>query len=675
MPTAPPQPKRLGTYEIVERLATGGMAEIFLAFQRSARGLERLVVIKKILPHLAVQQAFVDMFVQEARIVARLSHPNVVQIHDLAEEGEEVFIVMEYVPGSTLRQLMDAADMTDQDIPVGVALHMLGQACRGAHAAHELRDGHGKLLGLVHRDVSPHNLMVTPEGHVKLLDFGIAKETEGVEHTATGTLKGKYCYMSPEQCNHQALDRRSDVFALAICAWELLTRQRLFKRESELASMQAIVQEDATSVAAIRPDVPAPVAEALARALVRDRELRTPTAEVFRLELQDAAERSGLVLSDDTTAAFIRQTLGAMHTQRRAEVDAAVERTLMHTPSTNPGRGNVRTPTAPVLPADAATAVAKRKRSADRPSEPPRRRSVFKTVAGSAAAASVGAVVAFGLLLAVLGPGRLTRPSLTGPPIIVGFPPVMKAELQDRELEPLRVYLESRLQRPVQFPTTGSYEEMADRVLAGHYQFGSFPPYLYLKTHRRSAAVRPLVFKLFEGSSGTDGVLLVREGIPATSLKDVAGLMFCFSDPSSLTGYMLPRAALIRAGMDPARAAARHRFSGDHLQVMRDLLEGRCDVGATFSSAYMTSTQAGVKAGALRMLTVTGRSPQDAICAGPTATPAEIQLLTRALLQFDPHKHADAGMLGEVHRITGFQQGSDSDYADLRRDLGAAGLL
>jgi len=209
-------PRKLGRYDILERLATGGMAEIFLACERGMHGLERLVVVKKILPHLAVQDAFVQMFVHEARIVARISHPNVVQIHDLAEQDGEVFICMEYVPGSTLRHLTDAAEQARTNIPVDVALGIITQACRGLHTAHELKDASGRLEGLVHRDISPHNLMVTNEGHVKLLDFGIAKATESSEQTATGSLKGKFCYMSPEQVKQNQLDRRSDVFSLGI---------------------------------------------------------------------------------------------------------------------------------------------------------------------------------------------------------------------------------------------------------------------------------------------------------------------------------------------------------------------------------------------------------------------------------------------------------------------------
>src|SRR5690606_29276569 len=184
------------------------MAEIYLARERGLAGLERLVVIKRILPHLVHQASFVEMFLREARIIARLAHPNVVQIHELGEDKGSYFIALEYIHGCTVRELQVLSARADMAFPLDVSLSIIAEACRGAHAAHELKDKDSRPLGLVHRDISPHNLMVTGQGHVKLLDFGIAKAAEGFESTASGNLKGKYAYMSPEQCLHLPLDRR-----------------------------------------------------------------------------------------------------------------------------------------------------------------------------------------------------------------------------------------------------------------------------------------------------------------------------------------------------------------------------------------------------------------------------------------------------------------------------------
>ena len=260
--------RKLGRYELIERIATGGMAEIFLALERGVQGLERLVVIKRILPHLAQHERFVDMFLEEARIVARINHPNVVLIHELGEENGSFFIAMEYVAGSSFRTLMRSAAKADIPIPLDVCVGLITQACAGTHAAHEIKGASGEHIGLVHRDISPHNLMVTADGHVKLLDFGIAKATEiAEEHTKTGALKGKVHYMSPEQCQQRGLDRRSDVFALGICMWELCTARRLFKRESELMTMQAIVAGDTWAAKEFRPDMSDELNDAIMRAL------------------------------------------------------------------------------------------------------------------------------------------------------------------------------------------------------------------------------------------------------------------------------------------------------------------------------------------------------------------------------------------------------------------------
>jgi serine/threonine-protein kinase len=676
---------RLGRYAILERLAAGGMAEIFLACERGVRGLERIVVVKRILPHLALQPSFVDMFVQEAKIVALLNHPNVVQIYELAEtETGEVYISMEYVPGSTLRQLTDVAQEKGRVIPVDVTLGMVLQACKGAHAAHELRDQGGRPLGLVHRDISPHNLMVTSAGHVKLLDFGIAKATEGLEHTATGTLKGKYCYMSPEQARHESLDRRSDVFALGIVLWELIAGQRLFKRDSELASMNAIVTEDVERADGLRPDVPGRVADTVARALARKREERTPTAEQLRLELLDAAQSANLDVSEDRVGSFVRELLGEQHSARGAAVDAAVEKTLRmptHSDSTRhpqrlqsdaASRELMTTPDRPLVMPGAAPANA-------RGAQPPahsRRHAVLV----SAAAALLGAVVAWSGLMITLGPGlgglRLGGQGvLGGRPVMVGFPPVMDAALLQRELEPLRVYLEKALQRPVQFPVTATYDELAAKVLSGDHQFGSFPPYLYLKTRERSHQVELLVFKQFRGSSGTDGVLLVPETASAQDISELATKRFCFADRSSLTGYILPRAALQLAGVNLQQVDQVARISGDHLQVLRDLNAGLCDAGATYSGAYLAADRAGVPVARLRVLAVTGRSPHDAICSGPASSPADRKAMLQALLEFKPSSHVGAETLGEVQQISGFVVGDDDAYRTLRVALTRAGAL
>ncbi len=322
-------PNVIGRYELLTRLATGGMAELFLARERGLAGLERLVVVKRILPHLADEPSFVEMFLREARIVARLSHPNVVQIYELGQEAESYHIAMEYIHGSTIRELLVLAQKSDAQMPCDVAVAVAEQACRGLEAAHELKDLDGKPLGLVHRDVSPHNLMCTTDGHIKLLDFGVAKSTSAsVEATYSGNLKGKFAYLSPEQCRHEPLDRRSDVFAMGIVMWEMLTMRRLFKRKTELQMMQAIIGGDIPPPGRFREDVPQELEDVVLRALATERDDRFQTAEEMRQALLASADASGMALDEKKVAAFLNDIAGARLAERQATVESACEREL-----------------------------------------------------------------------------------------------------------------------------------------------------------------------------------------------------------------------------------------------------------------------------------------------------------------------------------------------------------
>jgi serine/threonine protein kinase len=215
-------PDFIGRYAILERLAVGGMAVVYLAFEPGETGLQRLVVIKQILPQLGHESSFRNMFIQEARLAARINHPNVVEIHELGEYDGDPFIAMEYVSGVALNALTRSAQSREVEIPVGVAIGIILQACAGAHAAHELLDPSGETANLVHRDLTPHNLIVSEEGLVKVLDFGVAKAASNPEQTQTGMLKGKLPYMSPEQLWEADLDRRSDIFTLGVVLWEML---------------------------------------------------------------------------------------------------------------------------------------------------------------------------------------------------------------------------------------------------------------------------------------------------------------------------------------------------------------------------------------------------------------------------------------------------------------------
>ena len=278
--------ERLGKYRLLKRLAAGGMAEIWLAKQHGVEGFEKLVVIKRILPNLADNDEFVQMFLDEARLAAQLSHPNIVQIFELGRSEGSYFIAMEYIHGENLRSVMKAAARAGRPMPVSHVAKVVSMACEALYYAHTKADFSGRPLGIVHRDISPQNLLLSFEGQVKVVDFGIAKAATQVQETRTGVLKGKYAYMSPEQCRGQKLDARSDIFALGIVLWELATGTRLYKQKSELMILKAITEEPTPPPTEVRQAIPAELEAIILKALAKRREDRFQTCHEMHMALE-----------------------------------------------------------------------------------------------------------------------------------------------------------------------------------------------------------------------------------------------------------------------------------------------------------------------------------------------------------------------------------------------------
>jgi eukaryotic-like serine/threonine-protein kinase len=233
----------LGRYQLLSRLAVGGMAEVYLARQGEISGFKTLVVVKKVLPHLAVKPDFIAMFLDEARIASLLDHPNVVRITEVARAGEEYFLAMELVQGKPLASLLQQGERAKTPLPHNLAALIVANTAAGLHYAHQLSDAAGQPLGLVHRDVSPQNIMISFEGSVKVIDFGIARALGRLGDTNSGSLKGKMGYMAPEQARGEAIDHRADIFSLGVVLWECLAGRRMFLRENELATLRAVVYE------------------------------------------------------------------------------------------------------------------------------------------------------------------------------------------------------------------------------------------------------------------------------------------------------------------------------------------------------------------------------------------------------------------------------------------------
>ena len=288
----PRDARDFGSYQLLAKLATGGMAEIFLARPTGSTSHEVLVV-KRILPHLAEDEHFVTMFRDEAELASQVAHKNICRVHAFGEYGGTWFIAMEYLHGVPLSRMMTRLSKVGKMLDVRIVAGIIVQACEGLHAAHEARGPDGQPLGLVHRDVSPPNIMVCGDGAVKLLDFGIAKARGANSRTRTGTVKGKNAYMSPEQILGKGLDRRSDVFALAVVMYEMLAIRRLFHRDSDFLTFKAITEEPIPDIRERRPDLPPGMRAALLQAMARDPNGRFDTAQAFGNALRNAVATAG----------------------------------------------------------------------------------------------------------------------------------------------------------------------------------------------------------------------------------------------------------------------------------------------------------------------------------------------------------------------------------------------
>jgi eukaryotic-like serine/threonine-protein kinase len=309
-------------YEVMVKVASGGMATVYVGRLSGAVGFSRLVAIKRAHLHLAEDPAFRRLLVAEAKLASRIHHPNVVAVQDVEESDGELLLVMDYVEGASLAQLLALSG--EDGIPRGVATRVVLDACAGLHAAHTLTGDDGESLGIVHRDVSPHNVLVGVDGVSRIADFGIAKSTghTGSDgHTSTGTLKGKVAYMAPEYVEHGALDRRGDVFALGVVAWELFARRRLFRGGSDIETLRAVASAEVPALAGIDAAL-APLDDVVLTALSRDPDQRFQTALAFSEALETAAGRAGLLGKHADVARCVKGVAGEALAERRELVRA-----------------------------------------------------------------------------------------------------------------------------------------------------------------------------------------------------------------------------------------------------------------------------------------------------------------------------------------------------------------
>ncbi|HEY4106313.1 MAG TPA: protein kinase [Polyangiaceae bacterium] len=316
----------LGRYELLLPIAKGGMASVWAARLRGTRGFQKMVAIKTMLPGLVDDLHFERMFLDEASLASQVRHPHVIEIMDLGEVDRILYLVMEWVDGEPLNIIMKYA-ATRGGIPLAIAVSIAAQACRGLHAAHELRDENGTLVGLVHRDVSPQNVLLTYEGVVKVVDFGVAKATSRASNeTEAGQLKGKIAYMSPEQLRGERIDRRTDVFAMGILLYMMTTGTHPFRGDDQAQTIRRISSDElVTPPSSIVPGYPAGLEAVVMQALAKDASKRYPTANDMLIGLTRALPPSMRPSTDEEVAEFLRSLLPDRLEKRKVAIKGALE--------------------------------------------------------------------------------------------------------------------------------------------------------------------------------------------------------------------------------------------------------------------------------------------------------------------------------------------------------------
>jgi serine/threonine-protein kinase len=328
--------EQFGKYLLLEKIAVGGMAEVYLAKSSGANGVNKFVAIKRILPQFSNNPEFISMFKEEAKVAINLSHSNIVSIYDFGIEQGQFFIVMEYVEGRNLRQIINEMKKSNKTFSLDQAVYMIKEAAAGLNHAHRCADSQsGKPLNITHRDMSPQNIMISFEGETKVIDFGIAKAENENEATKAGTLKGKFSYMSPEQSEGYPIDPRTDVFALGIILWELLANDRLFTGSNESAILRKVRDCQIPAIRKINPLVPQELERIVMKALAKDKNVRYQTAANFHKDLNLFINTQYPDFSTHDFSQFIRDCFKTAFAEGKEKLISYAKVTLTEEPASS----------------------------------------------------------------------------------------------------------------------------------------------------------------------------------------------------------------------------------------------------------------------------------------------------------------------------------------------------
>jgi eukaryotic-like serine/threonine-protein kinase len=319
-------------YRVIEKLESGGMAEVFRAESEGLQGFRKQVAIKRVLPHLSSKKKFISMFLDEARLSAQLSHSNCVQVFDIGVGDNAFFIVMEFVDGANLKAISEHLKKHGRDFPVEAAVYISLEICKGLAYAHELTDSNGVALHIVHRDMSPPNVLITKHGEVKIVDFGLAKANSQLERSEPGIIKGKFSYLSPEAAMAQEVDARTDVFAVGIILWELLAGQRLFLGDTDFQTVKKVQASAIPSISQINHRVPQELERIITRALAREPLQRFQTARALGMELSKFLFKYGVPVSTFDIGTLVQGAMRERQRYRPAQtsiIDKLIEEALL----------------------------------------------------------------------------------------------------------------------------------------------------------------------------------------------------------------------------------------------------------------------------------------------------------------------------------------------------------
>ncbi len=330
-------------YTVIRKLDAGGMAEVFLGQAEGIEGFQKRVAIKRVLPHLVENKKFLAMFLDEARLGLRMNHANVVHVFDIGRSGKTYFIVMEYVDGTNLKRLMDTMRAQGKRIPLELAVYVILEICRGLAYAHALRDQKGQPIGIVHRDVSPPNILLSRQGEVKIVDFGLAKATSQLEHTDPGVVKGKFAYLSPEAAFGRPVDHRADIFACGILLFELLTGERLFLGANDVRTIEIVRAAEVPMLSEFDVDVPSNLERIMRRALSPTADSRFPNCNEFGEALAGFLFEHGLKVTSFDLQRLVNQVADEVDQEDAVSpsiIDRLIEEELGHFASLEDKRGS-----------------------------------------------------------------------------------------------------------------------------------------------------------------------------------------------------------------------------------------------------------------------------------------------------------------------------------------------